>query len=516
MSVTAKRRPLPRRVMAAARRVPVAAWLCALVAGLSALTWSLVTPPFHVPDEVSHFAYAQYLAETGELPRENNDLSYSPEQQTVLHLTDFYLVIGEARGRPPWTRAQDRALDDAPAGDPVSTGNAQSATNNPPLYYLLQAVPYHLAASLDLPDRLMFMRLLSVLMAAVTALATFLFVREALPSTPWAWTAGGLVAAFQPLFGFISSGVQNDAMLYMSSALLFLALARAFRHGLTPRRGAAIGAAASLGLLSKLTFIGLIPGALLAVALLAWRGRDAHDRRTVQKGAVVATAIVATVGLLYIGANVALFDRPALPGAIGTTGSSSAAAPTDAAPGDAAPAEQSGGMRERVAYIWQLYLPRLPFMSEQFPGANPMPNLWLHGWIGRFGWLDASWPDAVYRWGRWLLVLLGALAVFATGRRLRRDSAWRERWPELVSYAGVALGLLVIIGLGGYRARETGQPGFEQARYLLPLLPLYAAAVGMALRPFGRWAPAAAAALVVAAFGHNVLAQLLTISRFYG
>jgi 4-amino-4-deoxy-L-arabinose transferase-like glycosyltransferase len=511
MSVTAKRRPQPGRFTAAASRVPVAGWLCALVAGLSALTWSLITPPFHVPDEVSHFAYAQYLAETGELPRENDDLSYSQEQQTVLHLTDFYLVVGESRGRPPWTQAQDRALDDAPAGDPVSTGNAQSATNNPPLYYLLQAVPYHLAGSLDLPDRLMFMRLLSVLMAAVTALATFLFVREALPSTPWAWTAGGLVAAFQPLFGFISSGVQNDAMLYMSSALLFLALARAFRHGLTSRRGAAIGAAASLGLLSKLTFLGLIPGALLAVALLAWRARAAPERRTVLRGAAVATAITATVGLLYIVANVALFDRPALPGAIGTTGSSSAEAPTDA------PAAQpSGGMRERAAYMWQLYLPRLPFMSEQFPGANPMPNLWLHGWIGHFGWLDASWPDPVYRWGRWLFVLLGALAAFATCRRLLRDSAWRARWPELVSYAALAVGLLVIIGLAGYRARETGQPGFEQARYLLPLLPLYAAAVGMALRPFGRWAPPAAAALVVAAFGHDVLAQLLTVSRFYG
>jgi 4-amino-4-deoxy-L-arabinose transferase-like glycosyltransferase len=491
------------------RRVPKAGWLCALVAGLSALSWSLVTPPFHVPDEVSHFAYAQYLAETGELPRENRDLSYSPEQETVHHFTDFYLVVGESRGRPPWTEAQDRALDDAPPADPVGTGNAQSATNNPPLYYLLQAVPYHAAGWLDLPDRLMVMRWLSVLMAAVTALATFLFVREVLPSTPWAWTAGGLVAALHPLFGFISSGVQNDAMLYMSSALLFLALARAFRHGLTPWRGAAIGAAFSLGFLSKLTFLGLLPGALLAVGLIAWSQRDDPARRTVLRGAVLTTGIVAAVVLLYVVSNVALLDRPALPSVTGSTGSSAPAPP------DAMAAEAGGGVRERVTYVWQLYLPRLPFMSEQFPGPNPMPNLWLHGWIGRFGWLDASWPDAVYRLGRWLLVLLGGLASFATWRRLRRG-AWRARWAELVSYAALAVGLLVLIGLAGYRARETGDPGFEQARYLLPLLPLYAAAVGMAARTFGRRAPAAAAAIVVVALGHDVLAQLLTVSRFYG
>jgi 4-amino-4-deoxy-L-arabinose transferase-like glycosyltransferase len=493
------------------RRVPLAGWACALVAGLSALTWSLVTPPFHVPDEVSHFAYAQYLAETGELPRENEDLSYSPEEQTVLHFTDFYLVIGEARGRPPWTRVQDRALDNAPEAAPVGSGNAQSATNNPPLYYGLQAVPYHLAAGLELPDRLMFMRLLSVLMAAVTALAAFLFLRETLPSTPWAWTAGGLAVALHPLFGFISSGVQADALLYMASALLFLALARAFRCGLTPARGAAIGAATGLGVLSKLLFLGLVPGTLLAVGWLAWLGRDSATRRTAWRGAAVAAGVIVLACVVYAGSNILVFDRPALPGAMGST-----AAPSGDAPAAEAAAPASGGMRERLSYVWQLYLPRLPFMSEQFAGPNPMPNVWLHGWVGRFGWLDTSWSEAVYRWARWALVLVAVLAAFASARLLLRDSNWRARTPELVSYAVLAIGVLLLIGFASYRARQDGSPGFEQARYLLPLLPLYGAAVGMAARAFGRAGPAVAAALVVAAWGHDVLAQLLTVSRFYG
>jgi hypothetical protein len=142
--------------------------------------------------------------------------------------------------------------------------------------------------------------------------------------------------------------------------------------------------------------------------------------------------------------------------------------------------------------------------------------VWLNGWIGRFGWLDTAWPDVVYRWARWALVLLAGLAAFATGRSLLRDGAWRARWPELLSYAVVAIGLLVLIGLASYRAREDGTFGFQQARYLLPLLPLYGAGVGMAARTFGRWGPAVAAALVVAAWGHDVLAQLLMVSRFYG
>jgi hypothetical protein len=75
----------------------------------------------------------------------------------------------------------------------------------------------------------------------------------------------------------------------------------------------------------------------------------------------------------------------------------------------------------------------------------------------------------------------------------------------------------VLIGWAGYRARTGGAAGFEQARYLLPLLPFYAAAVALAARAWGlRRGPVVAALLVGVALSHDVLAQLLTVSRFYG
>ena len=48
----------------------------------------------------------------------------------------------------------------------------------------------------------------------------FLFLREVL-AEPWTWTVGALAVAFQPLFGFISSGVHPDALLFTASAALF-------------------------------------------------------------------------------------------------------------------------------------------------------------------------------------------------------------------------------------------------------------------------------------------------------
>ncbi len=491
----------------ALRRVPLAGWLCVVVTGLSGLAWSLATPPMHVPDEVSHLAYSQYLAETGRLPTENGDLDYSPEEQQALTDLDFYMVVGDVSGRPPWTEAQDTAMDVKRPVSPVGSGSAQSATNNPPLYYGLQAIPYRLgkALGLGLLDRMVLMRVLSVLLACVTALASFLFVREVLPGAPWSWTAGGLVVALQPLFGFVSSGIQADAGLFAAAALLLLATARAFHRGLTPQTGAAIGGALAVGFLSKLAFIGMVPGAALAVAVLLVRA-PGHQRTPAWRGAALALGILLGVVVAYAIAVTTVWDRSVLSGA----GSAVAAPATDGA------AARGLNQAERLGYIWQLYLPRLPFMLDQFPGPNPMPNLWLHGLIGQFGWLDVSWPLPVYRWARWVLVLIFVLAFAGLVRSVRRG-AFGPRAVELACYGVSAIGLLGIVGAAGYRSRIDGSGAFEQARYVLPLLPLYAAAAVLAARSLGaRGGPVFAAALIASAFGHTLFAQLLTISRFFG
>ena len=116
------------------------------------------------------------------------------------------------------------------------------ATSEPPLYYALQTIPYYLGSAGTLLDQLELMRLLSALMAGLTALFTFLFVRESLPTAPWAWTVGGLGAALYPLLGFASGAVTPDAMLCAVSAAIFYCLARAFRRGLTRKLAIAIGA----------------------------------------------------------------------------------------------------------------------------------------------------------------------------------------------------------------------------------------------------------------------------------
>lgn len=94
--------------------------------------------------------------------------------------------------------------------------------------------------------------------------------------------------------------------------------------------------------------------------------------------------------------------------------------------------------------------------------------------------------------------------------------ALRRRLSELAVYALAVAGVCVVIGAVSYRILiETGAQ-FEQARYLLPLLGLYALIVALASRVGGRsWAPVVGVLLVVLALGHDVFSQLLTVQRYY-
>lgn len=480
-----------------AARVPAAAWACALVALANGVAWSLIVPPFQVPDENAHYAYVQQVAERGTVPRGVAiEGSLSPREDQLLGALLTYGVIGHRDNPAPYAQVQQQVIDGV-VNQRLSargSGDALTATNNPPLFYALQAVPYKLMGAKVL-DKLAAMRLLSALMGAVTVLLVFMFLRDLLPGRRWAWVAGTLVVAFQPLFGFMSGGVNNDDLLYLTSAGVLWAVARAFRRGFTPVNGALIGGFLGAGLVSKLTLLGFVPAVALAVALLvrrAWR----VDRRTALGGAAWALGLSAAPWALYVVLNHIVWARSAIPGGVG---------------GVQAVAGRTFGFAEEVSHVWQLFLPRL-WLRPQF-GYFPLWETWFKGFVGRFGWLDYDFPAWVYHVALAVTALVVALAA---GELVRARHALRRRLGELVVYALALLGLCVEIGVQSYRYLISQNGVFEQARYLLPLLCLYAAIVALAVRFGGRrWGPVLGVALVVLAIGHDLFAQAITIARYY-
>jgi 4-amino-4-deoxy-L-arabinose transferase-like glycosyltransferase len=489
------------------RRVPRAARWCALVAFANALVWSLVTPPFHVPDETVHVAYVQYLAETGRVPNKPGEGVFSGQEAVLLEAVDFNGVVGRKRDRPPSRLSLQRNVERVNGAESsrVGAGGTSEATSQPPLYYAYESLGYLASPWNGLLERLWLMRVLSALLTAVTVVFVYLFLRELFPDAAWAWTVGALAVAFQPLLGFMGGGVHPDVLLFTASAALFWALARAFRQGLTRRTGAVLGAALAVGILAKLNFIAMLPGALLGVAFLVARAWRTPLRREALAGAALACGVVAAAAALYIALNLIAWDRAEWGGGVGVA--------ARAAAGSGSHASDPISLAQHLSYTWQLYLPRLPFMEPQFAGFRPW-EVWFKGFIGNFGWLDTSF----HQWAYYLaLAITAPIAVLAGVTLVRRRAGLRRRIPELLTYAAIVAGLLVSIGVLGLRYRRNTGFEFEQARYLLPLVALYGAGVAAAAlgagRRFGR---PVGAVLVSLAAVHGLFAQLLVISRFYG
>ncbi len=483
------------RARAALRRLPRAAWACALVAILNAACWSLINPPFQTPDEPSHYAYTAALAETGELPTAPLEY-FSPAENIALRDLQQTQVRYSPQNHTIFTAAQQRQLQ-SDLAFPLSrtSPSAGVATSEPPLYYALELVPYYAGSNGTVLDRLALMRLLSALITGLTALFVFLFVREALPGAPWAWTVAGLGVAFAPLVGLMGGAVNSDTLLYAVSAALFYCLARGFRRGLTVRLGIAIGATIALGLTTKLNFLGLLPGALLGLVVLAVRARRVSRRRA--HGALGAGLLVAaSLPGAYVATNL-LSGRDAY-GTLSQSASSTA----------------GRSLTSELSYIWQFYLPRLPGMHSYFPGIFTPVKFWVNGFVGLYGWVDTVFPAWVYRVA---LIPIALLAILLARGLFISRGALRSRLAELCVYAVVGIGLAALVGASDYLEYPKSTGSYVQPRYLLPLLALYGAALAIAARGAGRrWGPVAGAAIVVLFIAHDVFSQLLEISRFYG
>jgi 4-amino-4-deoxy-L-arabinose transferase-like glycosyltransferase len=486
---------------AALIRVPRAAWICALIALLNATAWSIITPPFQGKDEIDNYSYTEYLSAAGKLPEKahlSGEEPYSQKLRLVTEGLHYFQVRFTPFEHSLTTNAEQRTLreDVAKAPSLEGYGEAGRVASEPPGYYALETIPYALGGG-NILAQLQLMRLLSALMAAITALLTFFFLREVLPGVPWAATVGALCIALQPLFVSTSAIVSPDAMLLTACAGVFLCFALAFGRGFSTRLAIAMGVVIAAGFVSKVNFIGVALGVYVGLAVLAVRGF-----KTSRWVGLRAPAIAGGVGIapsaLFLLRN-ALTSNPATNGAVQTSGSQLS----------------PGTVLRELSMTWQLFLPRLPGMTPYFKGVFPLRDAWFDRSVGFYGWMDTTFPTWVDNVA--LVLAVGVAALCARELFVRRD-ALRARLPELAAYAAIVLGVMWMLGYSSYRCDliehecSLGEP-----RYLLPLLPLFGAGIVLAIRGAGRrWAPVVGVAMVMLFLGHDLVSQLQTIARYYG
>jgi hypothetical protein len=479
----------------------LALWLFA-IAAVNFACWALITPPFQAPDEIDHFAYTQSLVQRGEGPaRSAASLlpRWSNAEDLVLQDMSFFTDHQVGDTTMPWAPAQEREYvkQVSELHPPASNGGGyETASPHGPIYYAALAPAYVLAGSSPLAQ-LTLMRLTSALIGALAVLFAFLLVRELAPGRPWLAVVAALLVAYEPMYGFISGAVNNDVGVNAGAAALLYLLFRMARRGVTWRWGLVTGALVIALPIVKATALSLYPIAGLAFLIAVWR----HHRRRAD--------VLGWVGLA-LGALIVQELQVHLSGVFHPVSSTATA-------GTAGATAVVGLAREHplgfLAYMWELFLPRLPFMAPHFVGlGNPAFTIFVkRGW-GAFGWYDVFFPHWVY------LAIAGAMALVPL---LGLVAIYRE-WPyvrrNVLDFALLVLTPLAV--MAGFEAAfyTIGTRPFlpEFGRYEFPAIICLAALVVASLHAFGRrWALQVGIGLTVATIALGFAAQLVTLTTFY-
>ncbi len=397
-----------------------------------ALGYSIVTPLGEAPDEVSHWAYVQYLVNQHALPK--------PEGA----------VLGESHQPPLYYLLGALATFWIPQPEFAAIANPDFAFEQPQTPNLLlhtrrEQFPYR-----DVPLAWHLWRLFSVAMGAVTVWTTYqlglvilskasdefrpqnpaLAVRDS--SSPkallrmterhWAALAAAAFVAFLPGFTFLSAVVNNDNLVIMLSALGILQALRAARANARRRDLVLLGVILGLAVLTKLS--GLVLW-LFSGTLLLWVAWSHHNWRTLIRTGAWVFGIGIVIVAPWILYNLTQYGDP-----LG----------------------------------WSLVMAATPVRNAPITVGDLvliLRGLWTSFW-GRFGGaLHLRMSDAIY-------MVLGIIPILAL-------VGWVRQRRDKADYATLGLvALFWFFMLAAFARWTLVMLGTDQARQLYPGLPLLA------------------------------------------
>jgi GT2 family glycosyltransferase len=413
---------------------------------LKGLAWSVVVPPLHANDEVPHFLYAQSVERSGSWQPDWGD-SIPTELATLRDLAQLEYAIEPPRPM----RLSDRAgiaamvarLDDpAEKWTYVPYPYADEAVfrsfthYHPPLYYILTGAVQAPLEQQSILVRLLASRWVSLLLTLATVLIAHQAGRELWPDRQgWPLLLATLVS-FHPVLTFSGAVMGNQSLeIALFSACLLVCL-RSLRSGLSASQGLMLGAILAAGLLTKISFLSVLP--LLGLPLL-WQGwgvlRGRRAASTLWPWALVLAMPVLLSGWWYGGAV------------------------------------QSGGDSLVASYgtiTEKRGIEVLPMVvARQLRNAAE----YLRMYWGHFGWNETAMPHLLLQ----LLSLVTAIAYWESGWWL----AWRafervRRVPTAHLFGFLLLGCAPLATFAFYSyldfrlAQDLGGRFVVQGRYFLP------------------------------------------------
>jgi 4-amino-4-deoxy-L-arabinose transferase-like glycosyltransferase len=339
----------------------------------------------------------------------------------------------------------------------------------PPIYYLSSAIGYSAARERPLLPRLYASRLASVIWGALGSVAAFFLGYWLLGSVSDGLLLG-LLVTLQPMVGFLSAVVNSDSAVLACSTCCFASIAAIYRN--RDSKGALIALAlfATLGTMSKLTFTILAPiFFLLCLVVLGAR----RPRAWLLSAATFLPFLLATLWWSV---------------------------------------HSSGGTADRLSGAPRA-LGAGEFVKSWVLIPARLKDLWINQYWMSWGWADTTLAKSYYQ----LLAAAGIMALIGVALGWRRFTP-RGRWSMVVVATWTVILIILLFAIEYTIVRDTGEPGFVQGRYILPLFPAHAVIMVVGLRELclrfkakldGAWALASMLAIV------NVAAICSALLRYY-
>lgn len=176
---------------------------------LHGLLYVFLIPPWQHYDEPGHVEYASLIAKEGRINNLTRDNALLREILASMIDAEFYREFPS----PP-------DLESLP--DPVYIGIPQ--VGDPPLYYILAALPIRLLKLDPINSQLYAMRILSLIFYVLTILISFLFSRIIFDKHPFAKIILPLFILFLPGLADLMTAASNDSpAIFLGAFFVFLA-----------------------------------------------------------------------------------------------------------------------------------------------------------------------------------------------------------------------------------------------------------------------------------------------------
>lgn len=248
--------------------------------------YAFFLPPWALTDEEQHVDYIQSIVEKGKIPVVGVDYISDEIMQSVLD-----------------TKRHERFMWATPPIADQSTWGLEGHSYEgyqPPLFYMLSAPVYWLMPG-DILNKLLALRIWMVFLSLITVWALYRVVALLVKKPSHLPFIAASILIFIPERTISVSRVSNDVLLEVLAAIFILAFIHIINHGLSNRNLLGLSIIFSLGLLTKISFIGM---GIFFLFLAGWYVRKENLARFM----ILASLPIVILVLPWIIRNYSLYN----------------------------------------------------------------------------------------------------------------------------------------------------------------------------------------------------------------